>query len=70
MSSFSTYLFATPSVWEGVGRLVDFGDTLTEYNTSPTPEAADTIAFYLDWFAIGEDFQAAMSAAADQGIAS
>jgi hypothetical protein len=57
VSCYSTYLFATPSFWEGVGRLADFGDTLTEYNDSPTPEAADAIAMYLDWFAIGDDLR-------------
>ncbi len=61
VSSFSTYLFATPSFWEGVGRMVDFGDTLSEYNSSPTPEAADAIAMYLDWSAIGDDIRTAIN---------
>ena len=43
--------FATPTWQEGVGRLVDFGNTLTEYNRSANPDAR---AMAQDWDAVGE----------------
>ncbi len=55
MSDLSTLLFARPSFLEGVARLIDFGDTLTEYNRSITGELADRIATSSDWAAIGRD---------------
>ncbi len=57
----STFLFATPTWREGVGRLVDFGDALTEYNRTSTPEDADTRAAAQDWLAVGDELRAAMS---------
>jgi hypothetical protein len=51
----STYLFAIPGWTEGVGRLLDFGDTLTQYNESATPEQADYRAMEMDWRAVGAD---------------
>lgn len=56
----STYLFATPTWAEGVGRLVDFGDTLTEYNTSPDEASADYDALCRDWNAVARDIGAAI----------
>jgi hypothetical protein len=58
--SYSTYLFATPTWKEGVGRLLDFGDTLTQYNESATAEQADYRAFEMDWKAVGSDIQDAI----------
>lgn len=55
MSEFSTFLFATPSFSEGMGRVLDIGDTLTEYNRSATPELADQRALRADWCAVGLD---------------
>lgn len=60
MTDFSTYLFATPSFSEGAGRLVDFGDTLTEYNVSISPQQADAIAMLMDFGAVGEDIKVAI----------
>ena len=62
----STFLFGSPTWKEGVGRLVDFGDTLTEYNISPTPEAADFRALWMDWAAVGDDIRSALSAEKQQ----
>jgi len=50
----STFLFATPTWQEGVGRLVDFGDTLTEYNATSAPEDPDARATAQDWLAVGD----------------
>ena len=55
MSGKSDFLFAQPSLWEGMGRLVDFGDFLTEYNRSLTSAQADAIATAMDWQAIYDD---------------
>ncbi len=55
MGDFSTFLFARPSMAEGIGRILDFGDTLTEYNRSLTPQQADRIAIGCDWHRIGLD---------------
>jgi hypothetical protein len=56
----STFLFATPTWTEGVGRLLDFGDTLTQYNDSVTPEQADYRAIAMDWRAVGADILSAI----------
>ena len=60
MGSYSDLLFARPSFFEGAGRILDFGDTLTEYNSSPTPEQADYLALLSDWCAVGEDLRRAL----------
>jgi hypothetical protein len=54
-TTYSTFLFATPTWTEGVGRLLDFGDTLTQYNESATAEQADYRALEMDWRAVGAD---------------
>jgi hypothetical protein len=58
----STFLFATPSLWEGVARLVDFAGTMDEYNTSRSEAEADWRALCADWLAVGRDLDAAMRA--------
>lgn len=55
MSGQSDFLFAQPSFWEGAGRILDFGDFLTEYNRSLSPEQADMIATTMDWQAVYND---------------
>jgi len=60
MNDFSNILFANPSFIEGMGRILDFGDTMTELNSSTTPERADHYATVADWRAIGADLRAAM----------
>lgn len=61
MSELSTFLFATPSFSEGMGRVLDVGDTLTEYNRSETPELADLRALQADWRAVGLDIISAIN---------
>lgn len=60
MGSFSDFLVARPSVVEGVARIFDFGDTLTEYNNSLSEIEADTIALRMDWKAVGHYLESAM----------
>ncbi len=57
----SMFLFAAPSWQEGVGRLVDFGNALTAYNTTSGSEAADRRATTQDWMAVGDELRSAMS---------
>lgn len=61
MGNFTNFLFARGSFLEGVGRLVDFGDTLTEFNRSLDDEQADRLALWADWSAVGDDLGAVIS---------
>ena len=61
VGSMTSYLFARPSLFEGVGRILDFGGTLTMYNMSKTSDEADTKAAAADWQTVGEDLRVAMA---------
>ncbi len=50
------FLFARPSFVEGIARILDFGDTLTEYNRS---EQADALALRADWRAVATELRRA-----------
>ncbi len=64
---YSSFLFARPSFFEGVGRVLDFGGTLTEFNRCPNGPTADAIALMSDWAAIGYDLaQVAHAAGSDE----
>ena len=52
----SSFLFADPSIIEGLARLLDIGGTLNEYNRSEDP---DGIALAMDWKMIAADLQRA-----------
>jgi accessory colonization factor AcfC len=56
----SDYLFAEPSIFEGLSRIFDFGNTLNVYNDSLTSEEADALAIWMDWCASGEDIMRAI----------
>ena len=56
----STFLFALPTWQEGAGRLVDFADTMTEYNRTSPPQDPDARATAQDWLAVGEELRAAL----------
>ena len=56
----SYILFARPSFWGGTAALVDFGNTLFEYNVSLTPGQADYFATKSDWAAVGNDLRRAI----------
>ena len=53
------FLFARPSPWYGLGRLLAAG-TFTQYNRCRTPELADALAVYSDWRMVGDDIIFAM----------
>jgi len=62
----ATFLFALPSWQEGVGRLVDFGDSLTEYNRTEDPDDPDARAARQDWLAVGDCLRTAMYGLKDE----
>jgi hypothetical protein len=57
MGSYTDLLYARPSFVEGMARIMDFGNTLNEYNRSPDPDA---IALKADWNAVAEDLYKAI----------
>lgn len=59
-SKYSTILFASPSFAEGAARVLDFGDTLTEFNRSPSEDEADAYALASDWNAVIDDLARAL----------
>jgi hypothetical protein len=60
MHKLTGFLYASPSFFEGMARLIDFGNTLQEYNTSSSPTEADFRALQSDWAVIGDDLRNAM----------
>lgn len=60
MGDYTDFLFARPSFVEGVARILDFGNTLSEYNVALTPEQAGTLALVADWLAVGADLRPTM----------
>lgn len=59
----SDFLFACPSLWSGVARVIDIGGTYDGYNRSRSEQLADARGLYLDWRAVGEDLLAAFALA-------
>jgi hypothetical protein len=53
------FLFARPSILEGIGRNMDFFDSLNAYNYSNEGEEADIIGLNSDLLAIYKDFHKA-----------
>lgn len=58
---YSDFLFARPSLIEGIARLMDFGNTLNEYNRSSSTSEADEVAISMDWKAVGCDLYVAIN---------
>ena len=59
-------LYARPSFWEGVARLVDITGSLNQYNYSASDEEADCRAIESDWEAVGADILSAAKAFQEQ----
>ena len=59
MDSISDTLYAAPSFVEGAARVLDLGNTMAVYNSSPTPEEADSVSIGMDWTAVGYDIRTA-----------
>jgi hypothetical protein len=52
MGDLTENLYARPSLIEGTGRIMDFSDSMSEYNTSESPEEADFTGALADWWAV------------------
>ncbi|NLE14729.1 MAG: hypothetical protein GX626_02505 [Spirochaetales bacterium] len=59
------YLFATPSIIEGIARNLDLFGTLNVYNTSKTPQEADLRAHQNDLRCLKNDMNIAISEVLD-----
>ena len=55
MNNLFGFLYARPSAVEGVARIMDFGNTLNEYNYSSTSDDADFLALRADWRVVARD---------------
>lgn len=53
----STFLFAEPSFWAGMGRVFDLWGGFDLYAISRTPQEADFRALYADWRIVGQDMR-------------
>lgn len=62
MSEMYSLLCARPSLIEGVARILDFGNTLTEFNQSLTPQQTDYLALRSDWRVVAGDLWSALAA--------
>lgn len=54
------YLFNVPTFGSGLGRIMDWGQSMSEYNSSPSIEMADYLATLSDWSAVGDDLRDVM----------
>jgi hypothetical protein len=61
MNGLTDYLFAMPSFWSGVGRVLDLGGQFDELNWSEDPDESDENAIFSDFRAVGIDIQSACS---------
>lgn len=66
MEARSDFIYAEPSFWEGVARILDFGNTLNEYNRSQSGKAADQAALWMDWGVVGSAIHKALEAFKDR----
>lgn len=55
MNQYTALLFARPSFFEGVSRVIDIGNTMSEYNSALTPVQADYLALSADINALKDD---------------
>ncbi len=54
------HLFPTPTIWTGIGGLMDICGVLNTYNAAPSGAKADYDAIRSDWLAVGDDIAAAI----------
>ena len=54
------HLFPTPTIWTGIGSLMDICGVLNTYNAAPSGAKADYDALRSDWLAVGDDIVAAI----------
>ncbi len=66
MEPCADFLYAEPSFLEGAARIMDFGNTLQEYDTSSSGEEADEKAAWMDWAAVGAAIRKSIAAFGEQ----
>ena len=54
-------LFARPSFYEGISRILDFANSLQSYNYDKNGAEADAKALASDWQMVGRDMKAAVA---------
>jgi len=59
-TSLTDFLYARPTLLEGIARILDFGNTIQEYNVSQSGFEADFKALDGDWITIGRDLKDAV----------
>jgi hypothetical protein len=62
------FLFATPSFIRDMGRVIDLGATMANYNNSETPAEADRRALLSDWAIVGAEIRNAAEALANPDV--
>lgn len=61
IKKYAFYLAPRPTFSSEIGRMFDFFGLFNTYNSSRTDVEADMKATYLDWKAVGQDLQSAMT---------
>ncbi len=56
----TAFLFATPSLWSGMARMLDICGQFDSYNSNETEGEADAKALYSDFRMIGQDLKHAI----------
>jgi hypothetical protein len=59
-SNLSGLLYANSSFIEGMGRTLDIGATMDDYNYAPTGPLADLIALASDWHVISSGLHSSL----------
>lgn len=57
MNDYTGFLFARPNALEGAGRILDFGNQMSQYNVSKDGHTADGRALTADLQAVAADLQ-------------
>ncbi len=70
MNTLFGFLYARPSAVEGIARIFDFGNTLSEYNYSSTSREADFLALRADWRVAARDLGIALSEEIESAVTS
>ena len=61
VTGMTDFLFARPSIIEGIGRNMDFFGSLNSYNFLSDGAMADSVALASDWLAVYGDLNKAYS---------
>ena len=59
IKTMTDFLFARPSLLEGIGRNIDLFGIMNSYNNSRSGQEADKKAFYNDWLSVYKDLNKA-----------